>query len=307
VDISVVIVSWNVQTLLRDCLASISNAGDGRYTFEIVVVDSASTDGTPEMVRREFPDVRLLAQAENVGFTRANNIGLAQAAGRCLVLLNPDTVVVDGALAALAEYLDAHPGVGIVGPQTRNSDGTVQPSRWRFPGHRLAFFETAWLRPFAPRLLQSYEYADLPPDSTHDVDWLQGSCLMARREVYERVGGLDTGYTMFFEELDWCRRASDAGFRLVYHGAARIVHHGGKSTDQIGAHKHIYYNESKLRYFRKVYGRPFAWLLRAFLLVVYGWQMAVEWLKGVLGSQRPLRRERVALYWQVLRSGLRVR
>src|SRR5690606_24104131 len=120
-------------------------------------------------------------------------------------------------------------------------------------------------------------------------------------------GGLDTGYVMFFEELDWCKRAADAGFKTAYLGAARIVHYGGASTDQIGARKHIHYNESKLRYFHKGYGHTFAWLLRIFLLAVYGWQMALEWAKGVLGSQRSLRRERVSTYWQVLRSGLRVR
>jgi hypothetical protein len=273
----------------------------------VIVVDSASSDGTPAMVKAEFPAVRLLEQTENVGYTRGNNIGLAAAAGRYLLLLNPDTTVVGDAIAQMAAYLDAHPDVGIVGPRTLNSDGTNQPSRWRFPSRRLAFMETAWLRPYAVRLLADYEYEDVWPEVTHDAEWVQGSCLMARREVYEKIGGLDTGYVMFFEELDWCKRAADAGFKTVYLGLARIVHYGGASTDQIGARKHIYYNESKLRYFRKVYGRGFAGVLRVFLLAIYGWQMALEWTKGVLGSQRSLRRERVNTYWQVLRSGLRVR
>lgn len=306
-DISVIIVSWNVTGLLRDCLTSLYASDLGGRTLEVIVVDSASSDGTPAMVKTEFPTVRLLEQAENIGYTRGNNIGLAAAAGEYLLLLNPDTTVRETALAQMAAYLDVHPDVGIVGPHTLNGDGTHQPARWRFPSRRLAFMETAWLRPYAGRLLADYEYVDVSAETTHGADWVQGSCLMARREAYEKIGGLDIGYVMFFEELDWCKRAADAGFKTVYLGSAQIVHYGGASTDQIGARKHIYYNESKLRYFGKVYGRGFALVLRIFLLTIYGWQMALEWTKGVLGSQPSLRRERVNTYWQVLRSGLRVR
>lgn len=305
-DISVIIVSWNVVDLLRDCLISLSRAALGGHTMETIVVDSASSDGTVEMVQREFPQVRLFAQAENVGFTRGNNIGLAEAQGRYLVLLNPDTEVAADAFTHMLTYLEQNPDVGIVGPHTLNTDGTTQASRWRFPNRRIAFMETAWLRPYAKSLLAHYAYADIPPHQTHRADWIQGSCMFARREVYAQIGGLDTGYVMYYEELDWCRRAHEAGWGLAYVAEAQIVHHGGKSTDQIGARKHIHYNESKLRYFRKVYGSVFATLLRVFLLAVYGYQLLLEWVKGRLGSQPDLRRERAAIYRQVLRSGLKV-
>lgn len=296
-DISVIIVSWNVAELLRDCLASLYAADTGGRTMEIIVVDSASSDSTVEMVEREYPGVRLFAQAENVGYTRGNNIGLAASVGRYLLLLNPDTEVIGDALAQMAAVLDSQPDVGIVGPHTLNTDGTTQASRWRFPNRRVAFLETAWLRPYAQKTLAHYAYADVSPESTHGADWMQGSCLLARREVYAQIGGLDTGYVMFYEELDWCRRAYEADWKSVYVGTAQIVHHGGKSTEQIGARKHIYYNESKLRYFARVYGGGFAFILRMFLLAVYGWQMTLEWAKGLLGSQRGLRRERVSTYW----------
>ena len=254
-DISVIIVSWNVTALLRGCLTSLYSSELGERMLEVIIVDSASSDGTPAMVKAEFPAVRLLEQTENIGYTRGNNIGLAAATGQYLLLLNPDTTVHENALAQMAAYLDAHQDVGIVGPRTLNGDGTHQPARWRFPSRRLAFMETAWLRPYAGHLLANYEYAEVSAETTHDADWVQGSCLMARREVYEKIGGLDTGYVMFFEELDWCKRAADAGFKTMYLSSAQIVHFGGASTDQIGARKHIYYNESKLRYFRTVYGR----------------------------------------------------
>ncbi|MBK8134554.1 MAG: glycosyltransferase family 2 protein [Anaerolineae bacterium] len=307
-DISVIIVSWNVAALLKDCLTSLYAADTGGRAMEVIVVDSASTDSTVEMLRSSFPQVMLLAQDENVGFTRANNIGLGTSTGRHILLLNPDTKIIGDALSQMSDFLDSHPDVGVVGPHTLNPDGTTQSSRRRFPDRRTAFFETPWLQHFAPGgLLTRYEFAELSPDMTHEVDWMQGSCLCARREVYDQIGGLDTGYIMYFEELDWCKRAKDSGWKLQYLGSARIVHHGGKSTDQIGARKHIHYNESKLRYFSKVYGRGFATVLRMFLLATYGWQLMLEWIKGLAGSKRQLRHERVTTYWQVLRSGLRVR
>jgi GT2 family glycosyltransferase len=138
------------------------------------------------------------------------------------------------------------------------------------------------------------------------VDWVQGSALMARRDVYAQIGGLDEGYVMYSEELDWCKRAKLAGWRVVYLSEAHITHHGGKSTDQVVARRHILFQSSKLRYFRKYHGALAAHALRLFLLTNYVVQLALEWLKGVMGHKRALRQERVKQYWQVLRSGLKV-
>lgn len=306
VDLSIIIVSWNVADLLTDCLRSIYANDDGRYALEVIVVDSASSDDSVARVRRSFPQAILLPQSENLGFTRCNNIGLAQARGRYLMLLNPDTVVIGSALQDMIAYLDAHPSVGIVGPHTLNTDGTTQSSRRRFPSRRIAFFESTWLQGIAPRAwLDDYYIAAPPDDAVIAVDWVQGSALMARREVYEQIGGLDDGYVMYFEELDWCHRARLAGWGAVYLGTAQIVHHGGKSSEQVSARRHIHFQQSKLRYFRRYHGATFALSLRAFLLLSYGWQIILEGAKGALGSQPALRRERVGVYWQVVRSGLR--
>jgi hypothetical protein len=155
-------------------------------------------------------------------------------------------------------------------------------------------------------MLSRYYVHDIDDDSIGEVDWAQGSAIMARREVYEQIGGLDEGYVMFSEELDWCKRAKDAGWRVTYLGTAKIIHHGGKSTDQVIAHKHIYFQESKLRYFRKYHGRPVAYTLKTFLLINYGWQIGLETIKSLLGNKRDMRRERIRAYWQVIRSGLKV-
>lgn len=313
-DLSIIIVSWNVADLLAACLDSIAagpialrEEDTAPLRAEVIVVDSASQDHTLSMLRERYPWVHLLPQTENVGFTRGNNIGLAAASGRLLLLLNPDTEVVGDALAQMAACLDAHPDAGIVGPHTLNSDGSTQSSRRRFPTLATGFFESTWLQSLAPRgLLERYYVAGPPDDAMLDVDWVQGSALMARREVYEQIGPLDEGYTMYFEELDWCRRARDAGWRVIYLGTADIVHHGGKSTEQISALRHIYFNQSKIRYYRKHHGWAAAQSLRLFLLLLFLWQIGLEGLKGLLGRSPAMRRERIRSYWQVLRSGLKV-
>lgn len=307
VDLSFIIVSWNVAALLKACLESIQRARNTPYAIEIIVVDSGSSDATLAMLRQEYPQVKVLAQTENLGFTRCNNIGLAVAQGRYVMLLNPDTEVVDDALARMIAYLDSNPAVGIVGPHTLNTDGTHQSTRRRFPNLALAFFESTWLQPFAPKsLLNRYYVREVEDNATADVDWVQGSALMARREVYAQLGGLDEGYVMYSEEMDWCKRAKNAGWRVVYLGTAKIIHHGGKSTEQATARKHIHFQESKLRYFRKYHGWVTAHLLRAFLFLNYAWQIGLEGIKGLLGHKRSLRQERIRTYWQVMRSGLKV-
>lgn len=303
-DLSIIIVNWNVRELLRACLASLEPSRV-EMTLEVIVVDANSADGSVEMVRAEFPWVHLVPCTENVGFPRGNNIGMAEATGEFFLLLNPDTVVQDGAPAKMLDYLRANADVGVLGPQLLNPDGTVQSSRRRFPTLVTAFFESAWLEGLAPGVLQRYYALDMPDDRLADVDWLTGACIMVPRAVYEQVGGLDEGYFMYSEELDWCRRIKQAGWRVVYYPAARVVHHIGKSSDQAVTARHINFQRAKLRYFRKYHGRLVASVLRCFLLASYSWQLLIEGAKWLLGSKPSLRRQRVRAYYDVLRSGLR--
>lgn len=303
VDLSVVILSWNVRDLLRQCLQSVTCGG--RLTAEIIVVDNASSDGSPDMVRAEFPSVRLIANATNRGYTGGNNDGIAAAAGRYVMILNPDAHVRGDALTAMVAYANAHPDVGALGPQLLNPDGSVQSSRRRFPTMMTALFESTWLQPVAPRgVLRRYYMLDRTDDETQEVDWVMGACIMVRREVIQQVGGLDEDFFMYSEELDWCRRIRQAGWKIVYLPIAQVVHYMGQSSDQVVAQRHIYFQTSKVRYFRKHHGRLAAGVLRVVLLAMYVWQLLLEAAKGALGHKRELRRERVRAYWQVLRSGL---
>lgn len=303
-DLSIIIVSWNVRELLANCLRSV--LAQTGLALQVIVVDSASSDGSPELVAEQFPQVELVACQENVGFPRGNNLGLERANGRFILLLNPDTIVHGDALAKMVSYLQQHPAVGVVGPQLLNDDGSVQSSRRRFPTLRTAVFESTWLQPFAPKaVLDHYYVRDVEDGETAVVQWLMGACLMTRQEVVAQVGGLDEAYFMYSEELDYCRRIHEAGWQVVYYPEAQVTHLSGKSSEQAVTQRHINFNRAKLRYFRKYHGRFAATVLRLFLLVSYGWQLTLEAIKGAVGHKRPLRWQRVKAYWMVLRSGLR--
>lgn len=313
IDISVIIVNWNVKDLLDKCLASLHNGTiainqpQGNLpVIEIIIVDSYSSDDSLDMVRDNYPDVRLLPQDENIGFTRGNNMGFREAQGRYLFLLNPDTEIIDDALPRLFNYMENQRGVGIIGTHTLNTDGSHQSTRRRFPTLITGIFESTWLSNYAPQSIDNYyKMLDTDDNAILEVDWVQGSAMLVRRNVYERIGGLDEGYVMYSEEMDWCKRTKDAGWKVVYHGEAFITHHSGKSSDQIGAFKHIHFHTSKLRYFRKHHGYSTYLTLRVIILLLFTWQMILEGVKGLLGHKRDMRVQRVKVYWQVLRNGLK--
>lgn len=303
-DLSIIIVSWNVEELLENCLRSVLAQDD--LALQIIVVDSASSDGSAAMVAEKFPDVALVACEENVGFPRGNNIGLERANGRFILLLNPDTIIHDDALAKMVTYFEENPQVGVLGPKLLNADGTVQSSRRRFPTMKTAFFESTWLQPCAPQsVLDDYYVRDVDDGETAVVDWVMGACLLTRQEVVAQVGGLDEAYFMYSEELDFCRRVHASGWQVVYYPQAQVTHLSGMSSEQAVTHRHINFNQAKLRYFRKYHGRFAAASLRLFLLASYCWQMMLEAIKGAVGHKRPLRWQRVKAYWMVLRSGLK--
>ncbi len=317
VDLSIVIVSWNVRALLRRCLQSVlaeakPGPGDGVFQLgdwkvEILVVDNASADGSIEMVRSQFPHVHLIANGENRGFTAANNQGLSRARGRYLLLLNPDTEVVGDALATMIRYVEANAEIGALGAKLLYPDGSIQSSRRRFPTLSTALVESTVVQEWWKdnRILHRYYMTDTGDDEIQRVDWVVGACLLVRRQAYEQVGGLDEGFFMYSEELDWCRRIKAAGWEIVYLPTATVMHHEGKSSEQVVPARHIYFQSSKVRYFRKHHGAFQAEALRWFLLLTYAYQVAREGLKWMVGHKRPLRAERVRAYWQVLKSGLR--
>jgi hypothetical protein len=304
IDLSVVILNWNVCDLLDRCLASIRSE---RFRIETIVVDNASSDDSVAMVHSKYADVIVIASPINRGFTGGNNLGIAASQGRYVMVLNPDTEIIGDALDRIIAFLGGHADVGALGPQLLNPDRSIQSSRRRFPTATTGFFESTWLQGIAPRgLLRRYYMDDVPPDMLQEVDWVTGACTIFRRSVLDQIGLYDeANFFMYSEELDLCRRVKSAGWKIVYLPEAKVMHHIGKSSEQVVAARHIHFQTSKVHYFRKYHGRLAAAALRLFLLGSYLWQIALESIKGLLGSRRDLRRQRVQVYWQVVRSRLK--
>jgi len=318
----VIIVNWNVRELLAACLRSLQAHPATTHAQAVIVVDNASADGSVDMLRRDFPDAHVIANATNRGFTGGNNDGLKYAQGLVLssqinlaagqlapenyfLLLNPDTEVTPGALDALLACADAQMDAGAVGPQLRYPDGSIQSSRRRFPSLKTALFESTWLQSFAPRkLLDDFYMRDTPNDQPCECDWLVGAAILARAGAIRQIGLFDENFFMYSEELDLCKRLCGAGWRVAYCPSAVIVHHEGKSSEQASARRMINFNTSKVKYFRKHHGAAQAGVLRFALLGMFLWQMGLEAGKYALGSQRPLRAGRIRAYAGVLRSGL---
>lgn len=232
--LTVVICSYKVRELLRDCLNSVyQDGGVGSALLEVIVVDNASGDGSVAMVRREFPAVRLIANEDNRGFSRANNQALRIARGRYLLLLNPDMVVLDDALALLTSFMEEHPEAGACGGDGLSPELISQPQFTRaIPTPMVALYHFLGLDRFFPksRRFGRYNYTFADRTKILDVEAVSGSCMMVRHEAMARVGLLDERFPMYAEDLDWCLRFAQADWKLYYVPTARFIHHHGQSS-----------------------------------------------------------------------------
>lgn len=232
VDISVITVAYECRELIGPMLGSLERAARSK-TFEVIVVDNASSDGVVAMLRSEWPSAAVIEMGENAGFAKANNRGIAAARGRYLMLLNPDTVAHEGALESLASFLDSEPRAAVAAPRLLYPDLRDQGTARSFPTAAAALFgRRSFLTKVFPRNRWSRRYlvgrerSDVAP---FEVDWVSGAAMMVRREAIDRVGGLDEKFFMHWEDADWCHRMKDAGFGVFCVPASRIVHHEGGS------------------------------------------------------------------------------
>lgn len=251
-DVSVIIVNWNVSGLLARCLASLQEQRG--VTAEIFVIDNASSDGSTEMVRSKFPSVRLIANKQNRGFAAANNQGLREATGRHLFLLNPDTIIPPTTLASIVRYFDLHANVGVIGPQIRNPDGTVQASIRRNPDFLSQALVLLKVHAFAPGIpsVRRYFAADFDYFAAAQVEQVMGAALAFRRKLLNDVGLFDEEFFLWFEEVDFCRRAQKTGWKIQYIPDICITHVGGQSFQQLlNLQQQIIFDKSLLRYFAK--------------------------------------------------------
>ncbi|MCS7252527.1 MAG: glycosyltransferase family 2 protein [Armatimonadota bacterium] len=256
IDVSICIVNFNTRDELDGCIASLER-GASLITFEVIVVDNASIDGSPHMVRTKYPWVKLIVNERNIGFAAGCNQAMLHSSGRYIMLLNPDTVVHDGAIEKLVRFMDEHPGVAIVGPKLLNPDGTLQYSCRAFPTLLTGLFRNTPLERLFPSNKPTKEY--LLKNHSHEepmeVDWLSGAAMLVRRDAIRTVGMLDEGYFMYCEDVDWCWRMRKAGFKVFYVPSAIVTHAIGKSSDQLFVPMLIHRHRSMLRFYFKNYRR----------------------------------------------------
>lgn len=231
-DLSIVIVNWNTQRLLRDCLASIIEK-QWASSLEVIVVDNASSDGSVEMVNQNFAQVRVIANRENVGFARANNQGFKIASGRYVLLLNSDTVVLTESLDALVRFMDEHSDAGMVGSKVLNPDRSLQRSCWRgYPSLKMAVIDAFYLWRLLPDhpWVRLMEIPERELDRTLQVDHVLGASMMVRREIIEQIGGMAENIFLFLEETEWCFRFQKHGWKVYFYPGAEIIHFGQQSV-----------------------------------------------------------------------------
>jgi len=266
VQVSVIVVSWNTHDLLSDCLESIMKVV-GDLDIEIIVVHNASTDGSQSMVRARFPRVRLVANSQNVGFARANNQAIILSQGPYMLLFNSDAFASPGAVQALVSLADREPRAGIVGAQLRNPDGSFQASHTRFP----SLWQELLILTGLGRLVRGPWYPSLGPEEDRGpqvVDYVEGACMLVRRQAVDQVGGLDESYFMYAEEVDWCYTMKQAGWQVWYQPGALVTHYGGGSSRHRKPQREADLYCSRVRFFRKHYGNLAAVVLKVLICSV---------------------------------------
>ena len=282
-DVSIIIVSWNTRDLLRDCLRSIYDQA-GSTSLEVTVVDNGSSDGSAEMVKTEFPGVVLIQNAENRGFAAANNQGIKAARGRYVLLLNPDTALLNDALEKVMAFADSHSEAAVVGCRVLNLDRTLQPTCFMFPSLLNMLLSTIYLYKLFPknRFFGRERMTWWDRNDFREVDVVTGCFMLVRRGAIEAVGLMDERFFMYGEETDWCYRFNQAGWKVMFTPTAEIIHLGGQSSKQVAVEMSLQLRAGILQFFRR--NRPYATYLAACLLVAlwFGVRMPVWLSKGLV-------------------------
>lgn len=263
--LSVLIVNWNTRDLLAKCLESLSLEAKNVFDklsieTQIIVVDNNSADGSLQMVSDLFKDVTLIANSQNYGFAYANNQAYAVATGFYILMLNPDTIVLENSIITLIEFLQGHKGVGIVAPQLLNTDLTIQKSCRSFPTIQAMFYELLGLSKINQAKFGQYKMLDFNHDFARSVDQPEGACLLTTRDVIDKCGFLDNNFFMLFEEVDWCYRVKQAGYDIWFEPGAKIIHHYGQAIKQVKSKMIFHSHKGFYLFWKKHYRQNNFWL-----------------------------------------------
>jgi GT2 family glycosyltransferase len=301
-DLSIIIVNWNTRDLLTRCLQSVYDT-TRNLDFKVIVVDNASTDGSQEMVRQEFPDVRLIANAENLGFAKANNQAIRRSRGRYVLLLNSDAFVRENTIEHMVALMDGHPEAGMAGCKLVHEDGRLQPSCSTFPTLFTEFCIATRLDKFFPKsaLFGKYRMTYWDFDDVREVDVILGAFMLVRATAIDEVGLMDEGYFMYSEEVDWCYRFKEKGWKILFYPHVEALHLWGGSIRQIRIEMLIQMYRSRIAFFNKYYGRQSANLLK--LIVGFGCLLRIvpgAWYYR--WSDNPQSRQKHQAFWRLLRT-----
>ncbi len=254
-DVSIIIVSWNAKKYLLNCLNSLIQR-QKEYSQELIVVDNASSDGSAELVEKDFPQVKLIRNEENLGFAKANNIGIRASTGRYICLINSDVVVLDNCVKLMIEFMDQHLKAGMGGPRVLNPDRTLQVSCRHFPSIWNNLCQAIALNKVFPKsVFFSEPFMNYwNHDSVRSIDVLTGCFWIIRREALDKVGLLDEDFFFYGEDIDWCKRFQNAGWEVIFNPNAAAIHFGGASSANAPIRFYIELQKADLHYWQKHYG-----------------------------------------------------
>ena len=288
-ELSICIVTLNTRQYLSDCLESLA-AHPASVSTEIIVVDNHSTDGTQEMLAQQYPQITLIQNQKNEGFTRPANQAMRAAQGRYILLLNPDTLLQTDTLNRLVAFLDSHPVVGIVGPKVLNRDGSLQMACRRGlprPGAMLSYFLKLHRLFPRSRRFGGYLLNYLDPDATYPVDGVSGSCMLIRQAAAQQVGYFDERFFAYQEDADFCFQVQRAGWQVYYHPAAQIIHFGGQGGSRHEPFRSIFaWHRSYYLYYQKNLACDYCFLFNAFYVLLMGLKLLLALFINLLRREK---------------------
>lgn len=299
--LSVVIICWNDLRVIPECLRSIY-AGTHSIDFEVLVSDNGSMDGSVEFIRQNYPYVRVLENGANLGFGKGNNVGIRASNGDYVLILNPDTIIHDGALDRLVHFADKHPAAGAFGCRVLNPDGTYQTSARLFPTVRRYWVSALGLKKLA-NVSRMFLYEDYPRwfgETERLIDWQSGCCVMFRGNLLRSLGGFDEQFFYHFEEVDLCRRVWSSGHPILFTPEAVITHLGGQSVGRFPVRFEIEKHRNRYRYFYKHFGPPAARQCRRLSIVKIRVRQLGYWLISLWKPSELIER-RMEMYREVVR------
>ena len=260
-NLSIIILNYKTRGLLKQCLKGIQ-LFDLNLDYEIIVVDNNSCDGTIEMMKDEFTQIKLIASLVNKGYAGGMNLGIKEAKGKYLLLLNTDIAILDNSIRKLYDFMEAHPKAGLAGPKLLNPDGTTQLSCYRFPSFLIPIYRRTPLGklPFTKKILRKYLMLDWDHKQSKTVDWILGACMIVRKEAINKVGRMDERFFLYFEDIDWCRRFWQNSYEVYYIADVELVHYHKRESAENPGLKGVFsyptriHIASWLKYFAKHFG-----------------------------------------------------